>query len=596
MTALLGGDETMMSEHTPQQAPPAPSTGVPAEDVAAVHAYAGAFCGSPATAADLAGAVLAGREGPVARTALLADVRRTAFGWLRDERAGLLLPGFRDWARWAGETFGTTDTLRRVEHDALLLRAFGDLADQSRAALWLCLAEDEPALAARVLHTSEEFAAAMAESARARLADTFLRLRAEHTADARCVHYGGMLGAIARGTHREMPADLEQHLETCEFCAHDIALLRTLTSGGPRELRPLLVDRLLLWGGPAYRSARSAPAEGAGPAPAERTSRARSGSWAQVASRVGAGLGTRTRARPRTAGAPGAEPPAAPPASAGPAVPAGAAGTRTGRGGGPGPRGADHPAPARAAASAARPARSTPAHQSAPEIPGAPASPAFPDPPAPASAPAAAAPRRPVFALAAAVVVTAVATGVTLSLLSDTGSGAAVNSYGPPPAAPSQAPSASPGTGTVLATVRLESVAAAGSCVAGASPDVTPAPAPCDGGAAQQWRVVDIEGGAVALRHVASGACLDIAGYRAVGDPMQLRPCAYRQGARAPFPEDQAFVLGTRPDKTFTLVCQDNPAIAVGVADGEVRMLPSATAGRAIRFAPDDALAKALGG
>ncbi|MGK3938003.1 RICIN domain-containing protein [Streptomyces caeruleatus] len=596
MTALLGGDETMMSEHTPQQAPPAPSTGVPAEDVAAVHAYAGAFCGSPATAADLAGAVLAGREGPVARTALLADVRRTAFGWLRDERAGLLLPGFRDWARWAGETFGATDTLRRVEHDALLLRACGDLADQSRAALWLCLAEDEPALAARVLHTSEEFAAAMAESARARLADTFLRLRAEHTADARCVHYGGMLGAIARGTHREMPADLEQHLETCEFCAHDIALLRTLTSGCPRELRPLLVDRLLLWGGPAYRSARSAPAEGAGPAPAERASRARSGSWAQVASRVGAGLGTRTRARPRTAGAPGAEPPAAPPASAGPAVPAGAAGTRTGRGGGPGPRGADHPAPARAAASAARPARSTPAHQSAPEIPGAPASPAFPDPPAPASAPAAAAPRRPVFALAAAVVVTAVATGVTLSLLSDTGSGAAVNSYGPPPAAPSQAPSASPGTGTVLATVRLESVAAAGSCVAGASPDVTPAPAPCDGGAAQQWRVVDIEGGAVALRHVASGACLDIAGYRAVGDPMQLRPCAYRQGARAPFPEDQAFVLGTRPDKTFTLVCQDNPAIAVGVADGEVRMLPSATAGRAIRFAPDDALAKALGG
>lgn len=629
----------MMSEHTPQQAPPAPSTGVPAEDVAAVHAYAGAFCGSPATAADLAGAVLAGREGPVARTALLADVRRTAFGWLPDERAGLLLPGFRDWARWAGETFGATDTLRRVEHDALLLRAFGDLADQSRAALWLCLAEDEPALAARVLHTSEEFAAAMAESARARLADTFLRLRAEHTADARCVHYGGMLGAIARGTHREMPADLEQHLETCEFCAHDIALLRTLTSGGPRELRPLLVDRLLLWGGPAYRSARSAPAEGAGPAPAERASRARSGSWAQVASRVGAGLGTRTRARPRTAGAPGAEPPAAPPAAAGPAVPAGAAGTRTGRGGGPGPRGADHPAPARAAASAARPARSTPAHQSAPEIPGAPASPAgpgpreahhpaparaavpaarptpstparhstpqspgapaspaFPDPPAPASAPAAAAPRRPVFALAAAVVVTAVATGVTLSLLSDTGSGAAVNSYGPPPAAPSQAPSASPGTGTVLATVRLESVAAAGSCVAGASPDVTPAPAPCDGGAAQQWRVVDIEGGAVALRHMASGACLDIAGYRAVGDPMQLRPCAYRQGARAPFPEDQAFVLGTRPDKTFTLVCQDNPAIAVGVADGEVRMLPSATAGRAIRFAPDDALAKALGG
>ena len=246
----------MTSEHTPQQVLHDPATGLPAEDVAAVHAYAGAFCGRPATAAELAGEVLAGQQAPAARPALLADVRRTAFGWLRDGRSGFLRPGFRDWAERAGETFGTADTLRLVEHDAPLLRAFGELPDQSRAALWLCLAEGEPAFAARVLHTSREFAESMAESARSRLADTFLRLRAEHTADARCVHYGGMLGAIARGTHRETPADLEQHLETCEFCAHDIALLRTLTSGGTQELRPLLVDRLLVWGGPAYRAAR----------------------------------------------------------------------------------------------------------------------------------------------------------------------------------------------------------------------------------------------------------------------------------------------------------------------------------------------------
>ncbi|WP_199814302.1 RICIN domain-containing protein, partial [Streptomyces sp. NRRL WC-3774] len=116
-----------------------------------------------------------------------------------------------------------------------------------------------------------------------------------------------------------------------------------------------------------------------------------------------------------------------------------------------------------------------------------------------------------------------------------------------------------------------------------------------DGGAGQRWRVVDLGGGAVALQHVASTFCLDIAGYRAVGDPMQLRPCAYTQGTAAPYPEDQAFLLKAHQDRTFGLVCQDNPAIAVGITNGEVRMLSSATAGSAVRFALDDALAAALG-
>ncbi|WP_053848876.1 RICIN domain-containing protein [Streptomyces sp. NRRL B-24085] len=121
-------------------------------------------------------------------------------------------------------------------------------------------------------------------------------------------------------------------------------------------------------------------------------------------------------------------------------------------------------------------------------------------------------------------------------------------------------------------------------------------PAACDGGAEQWWRVVDIGGGAVGLQHVASAFCLDIAGYRAAGDPMQMRPCAYRLGDSAPYPEDQAFLLRSRPDRTFTLLCRDNPAIAVGVTDGEVRMLSAEAAGRAARFAQDDALREVLGG
>ncbi|WP_460065988.1 RICIN domain-containing protein [Streptomyces sp. YKOK-I1] len=264
-----------MSEHIAQQAPHHPPAGpgpLP-EHAVAVHAYAEAFCAKPRDATDLAAQVLARgprQPGPALRTALLADVRRAAHGWLRDERSALLRPEFRAWSREAADAFGPVDTLRRVEHGSVVLAAFEQLADQSRAALWLCLAEeDESAQAARLLHTTEEFAESLAQSARGRLVDTVLRVRADRTADPRCVHYGGMLGAIARGTHREAPADLRHHLDACRFCAHDLRLLRTLASGAAEDARRLLVDQVLVWGGPAYRRARSAgraAAAGRGPA------------------------------------------------------------------------------------------------------------------------------------------------------------------------------------------------------------------------------------------------------------------------------------------------------------------------------------------
>ncbi|NNN35793.1 RICIN domain-containing protein, partial [Streptomyces sp. S3(2020)] len=152
--------------------------------------------------------------------------------------------------------------------------------------------------------------------------------------------------------------------------------------------------------------------------------------------------------------------------------------------------------------------------------------------------------------------------------------------------------------GGPLATVALENTGT-GRCLranSGESPDNPPEPAVCAAGDTQEWRVVAIAKSAYALEHVASGFCLDIAGDRVQGDPMQLRPCAYRQGADAPFPEDQAFLLRARADGTFTVVCQENPEIAVGVRAGEVRMLATAGSGKEIRFALDDGLAKALGG
>ncbi|MCX5333886.1 RICIN domain-containing protein [Streptomyces sp. NBC_00140] len=496
-----------MSEHIAQQ-DSTTHTLAPAiapEDVTAVRAYAGAFCGKQQAAAELAAEVLsraARQQTPVGRLALLTGVRRTADAWVHDERAGLARPGFRSWARRATGTFGPTDTLRRVEHSSLLLAAFRELAEQPQTALWLCLAEHDTATAAQALGTSEEFAASMAETAKGRLADAFLRLRAERTAEARCVHYGTMLGAMARGTHRDIPDDLRQHLDTCKLCTHDFALLRALTAGGPEELRAMLVDQILVWGGPAYRKARGARVDG--------------------------------RADP------------APDQAAGPV------------------RSATAPAP-------------DPEPETAAPLPREPRR------------------RRPVLAVAVAVVLTAAATTGILSWTGDEEPAQAASAVSPTVAAsPSPAPSAT--ADGALATVALENTGS-GRCLeadAGESPDNVPEPTVCATGETQQWRVAATGKSAYALVHAASGFCLDIAGDRVQGDPMQLRPCAYRQGDDAPYPEDQAFLLSPRTDGTFTVVCQENPEIAVGVRSGEVRMLTATGSGRAIRFVLDDGLANAL--
>ncbi|MGY1500575.1 RICIN domain-containing protein [Streptomyces sp. QTS52] len=485
-----------MTEHLAQQVPHhRPSVpGRPPEHAPAVHAYAEAFCGRPRDATDLAAQVLARgsrQDGPALRTALLADVRRTADGWLRDGRHGLLRPEFRDWSKRATETFGPVDTLRQVEHSSVLLAAFEQLPDQQRAALWLCLAEpEETASAARILNTTVEFATSLAQSARSRLVDTFLRVRAGRTPDPQCLRYGAMLGAIARGTHREAPADLQQHLDTCQFCTVDLKLLRTLAAGDAEEARRLLVDQVLVWGGAAYRKARS------GGEPVTR----------YVSSEPAGHRGHRSEGRRR---------------------------------------------------------------------------------------------RRPVLVVAVTVAVTAVLTTGVLRLLAGSGSAEGAERSASTPNASIAPSSVANATTDTIALKNLST----GRCVTGPATSASPGSGPpadptlaaCDGGETQQWQVVHLTKGAVALVSAASRFCLDIEGDRAAGDGMQQRPCAYEQGASAPFPEDQAFLPRAAADDSFVLVCQDNPEIALGVRAGRLSMRTTTATDKAVRFAFDDEAADALG-
>ncbi|NEA61538.1 RICIN domain-containing protein [Streptomyces sp. SID12488] len=493
-----------MTEHLAQQVPHhQPSVpGLPPEHAPAVHAYANTFCAKPRDATDLAVQVLARgsrQHGPALRTALLADVRRTADSWLRDGRHGLLRAEFRDWSKRAADSLGPVDTLRRVEHSSVLLAAFEQLPDQQRAALWLCLAEpEETESAARLLNTTAEFADSLAQAARSRLVDTFLRVRAGRTADPQCLRYGGMLGAIARGTHREAPADLQQHLDTCQFCTSDLKLLHTLAAGGAEDVRPLLVDQVLVWGGAAYRRARSAN-------------------------------------RP-TSGEP-----------------------------------VTQPAPAPSAPSAGNGSHRAEGRRR----------------------------RRPVLTVAVTVAVTAVLTTGVLRLLAGSGSAEGAE----PPASTtgaSIAPSSVANTTTDTITLRDLSTGRcvngpAASASPGSGPPADPTLAACDGGETQKWQVVRLTKGAVALVSPASRFCLDIEGNRVAGDGMQLRPCAYEQGASAPFPEDQAFLPKATADGSFVLVCQDNPEISVGVRAGKLSMRTTTLTGKEVRFALDDEAANALG-
>jgi len=452
-----------------------------------VRAYAEAFCAGPRDAAELADEALdraAGWEGPALRPALLAEVRRAAYGRLRTGWAGRLSPGFLQWSRRAAVAFGETDTLGRVEQSSLLLRAFEELPDSARTALWHVLAEERSTdLAAALLGTTEDFAVASAHAARDRLIETYRRLRAERTAEAACVHYGGMISAVSRGTHANAPADLEQHMAGCRFCAHDYTVLHTLAADEESDVRTLLVAQVLLWGGTAYQDALRRQYTVPGPD----------------------------------------EPPVEPPA---PHEPVRRRGTL-------------------------------------------------------------------LYTVVATVVVTAAATTAVLKLGSGSEAAASDRPSAVAPSAPSASPSPSPSASAATATITLRS-RATGRCLAvpggSASWDVDPAQAVCDGSASQRWRVVVTKGKSVALQNVATKLCLDIAGDRRAGDGMQQRPCAYSQGANAPYPEDQAFLLkATASGDYVTLLCQDNPRIALGARPGGIGMLTAAGAGSAVRFVRADA-------
>lgn len=66
---------------------------------------------------------------------------------------------------------------------------------------------------------------------------------------------------------------------------------------------------------------------------------------------------------------------------------------------------------------------------------------------------------------------------------------------------------------------------------------------------------------------------------------MRLQP-----GRERPYPEDQAFLLKAAASGDYvTLLCQDNPRIALGARPGGIGMLTAAGAGSAVRFVRADA-------
>jgi hypothetical protein len=207
-----------------------------------------------------------------------------------------------------------------------------------------------------------------------------------------------------------------------------------------------------------------------------------------------------------------------------------------------------------------------------------------------------------VLVVAVTVAVTAALTTGALRLLA--GSGSAEGAERPrSTASASIAPSSVAATTDTITLKNLST----GRCVTGPAgnaasaspgsrpPAADPVLAACDGGRTQEWQVVPLTAGAVALVNAESRFCLDIAGYRAAGDGMQQRPCAYEQGAAAPFPEDQAFLPRAAAGGSFVLVCQDNPEITLGVRSGTLSMRTTTLTDKAVRFALDDEAANALG-
>ncbi|MFI1154062.1 RNA polymerase sigma factor [Streptomyces sp. NPDC020817] len=166
------------------------------------------------------------------RPYLLSVVRRTAVEWRECAGRTVLTPDVEAWCRPGPDGDDPQRRLLAGEDRRLVARSFQGLPERWRAVLWHTLVEDDcPHPVPLLLGITPSAVTSLAFRAREGLREAYLRAHLDTAADARCRHYGSLLGAVIRrrGT-TPRGRGLARHLAACRSCSRAYAELLDLNA------------------------------------------------------------------------------------------------------------------------------------------------------------------------------------------------------------------------------------------------------------------------------------------------------------------------------------------------------------------------------
>ncbi|MEV0989511.1 sigma-70 family RNA polymerase sigma factor [Streptomyces sp. NPDC049949] len=166
------------------------------------------------------------------RPYLLSVVRRTAVEWRECAGRTVLTSDVEAWCRPGPDGDDPQRRLLDSEDRRLVARSFQGLPERWRAVLWHTLVEDDcPHPVPLLLGITPSAVTSLAFRAREGLREAYLRAHLDTAADARCRHYGSLLGAVIRrrGT-TPRGRGLARHLAACRSCSRAYAELLDLNA------------------------------------------------------------------------------------------------------------------------------------------------------------------------------------------------------------------------------------------------------------------------------------------------------------------------------------------------------------------------------